>query len=420
MLGALTFVVFFFLPFSEALPGAASTLWTCLVLAVVVATVFVGQGKRPVYTGVWVSAAFLTFIGIVSSAGASDSIRGHMIIGAQVLLFIAFGPFALRRLASAPTLVRNALAAVLIGQSVSALAALAQASGMTVLGWKTVSGRASGLASHPNIVGVLSSVAIVVFLYLIFKTARKRLPLVVGLAVNVGALLVSGSISALIACFIGVLVFMTAARVSLKVPAIMAVVGGLALWFIGQLSSAGMLRGPAQRIAQVTGQTNDISTLDIRQNTYAFAWDSIQKDPFYGRGLDSSSGATFDHITLTHNILLRAWFQGGLGIGLAFALIVAAIACLVIRAVFFGRDAASAGVLAVIIGFSMTSAALQQGYFWLLIFGAVALIEPKLLVTPTGVTGDSLVDVERRPVAAVVGAGASLAQPPRALKADRG
>lgn len=393
--------VFFLLPFSETLSGTPALVLTGAVLAGLVCVAVLGKGSVPVWPGLWIVAAFLALFGVVSSSANADSFRGHVMIGAQVLLFITFGPFALRRLACTPGVLKAAVGAFLVAQSISSATGIAQASGTAVLGYKTANGRSLGLASHPNILGVLASVAIVIFLYLLFKTQVRKPPLLLGLGANIGGLLVSGSISSLSACVIGVLVFMLAARVSFKVIATLIAVGGTGLWGVTQLAASGLLRGPAQRIAQVTGQTSDVSTLDIRQNTYAFAWDYIQQDPFFGRGLDSNSGATFDGITLAHNILLRAWFQGGFGLGLAFALIYAAVAAMIIRSLVRGVHAAPAGVLAVLIGFSMTSAALQQGYFWLLLLGAWALIEPKLLRNPASVPGPGLLDVKSSPRATV-------------------
>ncbi|ELT45957.1 O-antigen ligase family protein [Arthrobacter nitrophenolicus] len=399
LLSAAVASIFFVLPFSEALPAPAFLAWTGFVLAGIVGTVVLGYGKQPKYQGIWIASAFLALVGAVSASGETESLRGHLLYALQIIVFIAFGPFAIKCLAAKPGLAAKAVAAFLLGQSISAGAAVAQASGMTVFGWKSALGRAPGLAGHPNIIGVLSGVAIVLFLFLIFKTKQRKLPLLCGLALNVAGLFISGSISALIACAIGVLIFMIAARVSFKVILTMATVVGAALWGTGQLAAAGLLRGPAQRIAQVTGQTHEKSTLDIRQYTYEFAWQGIQRDPFYGRGLDTGSGATYDNITVTHNILLRAWYQGGLGTGLAIALIVAAIAWLIAGALFHGKDAASAGVLAVIIGFSMTSAALQQGYFWLLILGAWALLASSTADNQRG-QHMSLAPAEKQPLAA--------------------
>lgn len=396
LLHAVVAAVVFTLPFSEALRGTPALAWTVVVLAGLSGIVLTGKGSLPVWAGVWPIASFLALVGVVSSSANADSFSGHVMIGAQVLLFMASGPFAVQRLASIPGVTKAAVGAFVIGQSVSSGAALAQASGTAVLGFGTENGRALGLASHPNILGVLASVAIVIFLYLLFKTSLRKLPLLFGLSVNIGGLFTSGSISSLSACVIGVLVFMVAARVSFKVIATLIVVGSTGLWAVTKLAASGLLRGPAQRIAQVTGQTSDISTLDIRHNTYAFAWESIQRDPFYGRGLDSASGVTFDGVTLAHNVLLRAWFQGGLGFGLAFALIYGAVALLIIRALVRGIDAAPAGVLAVIVGFSMTSAALQQGYFWLLILAAWALLS-----NPARVASAGLLDVRGGPRAAV-------------------
>nr|WP_174180700.1 O-antigen ligase family protein [Pseudarthrobacter oxydans] len=384
-------VIFFLLPFSEAMPAWASAAWTSLVFAMILGCAAAGRGRKPVGYILWILAAYLAVIGVVTSSGAADSMRGHLIIGVQVLIFIAVAPFVARWLAEVDGLSGKAVGAFLIGQSVSATAGLAQAAGVTTLGFKAVNGRASGLASHPNILGLLAGVAVVIFLYLLFKTERRNLPLLTGLVLNIGALFASGSVSALIACGVGVILFMLAARISLRVPLLLAIVATAALWLMDQLDRAGLIRSPARRFAQVTGQTSDKSTLDIRQNTYAYAWEGIRADPIFGRGLDSASGATYDHITLTHNLLLRTWFQGGLGLGLAAMLIVAAIASVIVLAVVRRRDAATVGVLAVLIGFSMTSAALQQGYFWLLLLGAWGLLSQ-----PVGDSRHRLLGGERR------------------------
>ena len=160
-----------------------------------------------------------------------------------------------------------------------------------------------------------------------------------------------------------------------------------------------LFRGPLERIRQVTGQTSQLSTWDLRQNTWDYAWEQIQRDPFYGAGLDNAAGATFDYVTLTHNFLLRGWFQGGLFAGAAFVLITAVCLWAIARALLQGRDAASAGVLAVILGFSMTSAALQQGYFWLLLLGAWAIIDPiprQQLVPTRRIRDSQFLDTNRR------------------------
>lgn len=377
-----TAIIFLLLPFSEALPGLAATAWSVSVFGVIFAVAVLGKLQRPVGQMVWLTAAYLAVIGVVSSSIHADSLAGHMLIGAQVVFFIALGPYALRYLAAVPGLQSAAAGALLAGQTVSALAAIIQASGTSVLGAKVLYGRAPGLAGHPNVVGVLSSVAIVVFLHLIFKSNRRKVLWMLGLIVNIGALLASGSISSLIACSVGVLVFMSAARVSVRVPLLITGGAAAALWGIGQMGQAGIMRGPYERFLQVTGQTSAESTLDIRQNTYAYAWERIQTDPLFGRGLDYSSGATFDNVTLTHNVLLRAWFQGGLALGLAFAIIYCLIIGLAIHAIVRGVDAVIVGVMAVLVGFSLTSAALQQGYFWLLIIGALSLIERSTSAAP--------------------------------------
>lgn len=371
--------VFLVLPVSEGLPATGTAAWTALAFAVLMGHLLFGKGGRPAYPKLWIMAAYLAALGALSSGSVAENLRGHLINAVPIVLFILLGPYVLRYVVKDdPGTAGKLVSAFLIGQAVSAGAAIAQMLGYTTFGHQLLLGRARGLAGHPNTLGVLAGVAIVLVIFLIAKGEGRRLLLVAAFLLNAAALLASGSVSALIACLIGVLVVLAAARVPLRVPILVAGGGALSLWALTQLTAeSGALRGPMERFLQVTGQTSQASSLDIRQNTYAYAWEQIQKNPFYGAGLDDASGATFNNSTLTHNVLLRSWFQGGLGMGLAFALIYGAIVLMIIGAILQGMNAASAGVLAVIIGFSMTSAALQQGYFWLLIFGAWALVEPR-------------------------------------------
>ncbi|WP_309074493.1 O-antigen ligase family protein [Paenarthrobacter sp.] len=366
----------FFLPFSEALPRTAYVLWTLLSLALLVLPLL-GRSRPQTAPLVWIFASLLAIVGILSSSTNAEDVQWHLITGVQLLAFLLLGPFGLRKLvANHPRSITVGVAAFMAGQSVSAMASFAQILGIPVFGYKALLGRAPGLAGHPNLLGIFAAIALVVSVYGLCREGKKAW-LLLSLLVNVGGLLVSGSVSALIATGIGILVVMISARAPLKVPLLIAGGAALSLWALVQLTAeTELFRGPVQRILQVTGQTNQLSTLDIRENTYAFAWDGIQKDPLFGAGLDDGSGATYDYITLTHNVLLRSWFQGGLGLFSAFALIYIAAVCLIVRSLVKGRDASSAGVLAVLVSFSMTSAALQQGYFWILILGAWALIEP--------------------------------------------
>lgn len=395
--------VFLVLPISEGLPTLGTALWTAAAFAVLLGHVALGRAARPSYPVLWSVAAYAAGLGALSSSANAIDIRGHLINAVPILLFLILGPYVLRYVAkSSPETVGKLVAGFLIGQAVSATSAVVQALGLSVLGYHVQLGRAPGLAGHPNTLGVMAGISIVVSIFLLSKGKGRRLPLVLVFLLNVGALLASGSVSALLACAVGVVIVFVAGRVPSRIPMLIAGGVALAFWGLTQLTAeSGLLRGPVDRFKQVTGQTRETSTLDIRQNTYSFAWERIQKDPFFGAGLDNLSGATFNQITVTHNVLLRSWFQGGLGMGLAFALIYVVAAVVIVRAILHGTDAASAGVLAVIIAFSMTSAALQQGYFWLLMLGAWALIEPKLSSNPTGVDGASLLDIGARDRGAV-------------------
>lgn len=400
-------LIFALLPASEFFPGTWSMLWTALTFAVLVGTLFLFKVRAvPLKPFVWLAIAALAGLGILTASDAAESLQGHLMVGAQIFIFMAFGPFALSSILrssrkAAPAITRG----FLLGQSVSAAAAVLQATGMTTFGAALIHGRATGLAGHPNILGVVSGVAFVLVLFLVMRRRRRGL-LILVMMLNLAALLLSGSISALIATVAGTVVLLIASRVKARVPILVGLVGaGIATYASNFAEDSELLRGPVDRIKQVTGQTSDTATWGIRQNTYQYALDRIADDPLLGRGLDDASGLTYDGVTLTHNLLLRSWMQGGLGMGLAFALLYLIAVAVILRAIFKGQNPLSAGLLVTVLGFALTSAAFQQGYFWLLVLAAWALVEhPRrkvLRANPKTATVGRLSPGQRRSAAAI-------------------
>lgn len=371
-------VVFALLPVSEFLPGNIGTLWLAATFALLLGTVFLFKVRTaPRFPSAWLSATCFAALGVVTASEAAIRPENHFSMGVQILFFMAIGPFAMSSLLQSSRPAGGAIAGgFLLGQSVSAGAAVFQAAGGTVFGAALLNGRASGLAGHQNILGVLSGAAFILALHIMMRR-RGKLMLLLVMALNLAGLLLSGSISALIATVAGTVVLLIAARVKARVPVFIGLLGTGAVGLASNLAEdSELVRGPMDRIKQVTGQTSETATWDIRQNTYQFAWERIQRDPLFGRGLDDASGLTFDHVTLTHNLLLRSWMQGGLGMGAAFAIIYVIACIVVVRAVLKSGNALAAGLLVVMLGFALTSAALQQGYFWLAVLAAWALIEP--------------------------------------------
>ncbi|MDE0545395.1 O-antigen ligase [Microbacterium sp. C7(2022)] len=295
-------------------------------------------------------------------------------VGLQLAILLGVAPFTLRGIYTADQrLMRWAAGAFVVGQSVSGLAGIAQVFGASPLGEAAANGRSPGLAGHPNVLGVMAVIAILVCVASIIRGYANRAFCFALLAVNVAGLLATGSLSSMSAGAFGVLVLLYAAgyRV-LRIAFVAAIVVGFAIWFLGIPEVALALRNPLDRFYQVTGQTEAISTLDIRAQTYDAAIAGIARDPLLGKGLSAESAASISSGTVVHNVLLRAWYQGGLVFGLAIGLIIAAALLVTVQAIVRRQNGLAASVMIAMLSFGMTSAFFEQAYYWLPVLAAWA------------------------------------------------
>lgn len=345
------------------------------------AYLFFTRSRMP-FRGTWqialVAAAFGT---LTASFNAIDPYQ-HWLVGAQILFFLAIGPASLHTLVlNYPRMRVVVLGSLLSGQTISALVSAAQSLGLVRVDITAPAGRASGLAGHPNILGLMAGLAICISLYLLMDSKRHKGIFRFVLGINIVALLLSGSVSALIASTLGILVLFYVYRV--KIRKSLAYVVGFTLCILFYLKIAGHkpnVGNPLDRMQQVTGRTDRIGTWDVRLDVYVYALQKIAENPIVGLGLDNSSGLLFHRLdgeVLTHNILLRAWLQGGLFMLVAF--FVMYLSC--IRLIKLSRlnriNGIPCAMLVTVLSFALTSAAFQQTYFWLLIFVAWSLLENK-------------------------------------------
>ncbi|WP_146070851.1 O-antigen ligase [Arthrobacter sp. B1805] len=364
------------LPFSQALPGTVRLVWNVAIFVLFLICLLTWKVRRPIGGGWWAAVSGLVIISVVSSSGSAESLTAHIFIGAQIWFFVTLGPFVIRYLASLDGGARLLGIAFLIGQSISSSAAIAQTSGISTFNQAVLLGRATGLAGHPNVLGLLAGMTVLILTAAVVGRSGRKLVLVILLLVNVTALIACGSVSSMIATLVGILVLLVSRRVPLKGPVLLSAAAAAALWILSTVAPEGLLRGPLERIRQVTGQTSNVSTLDVREQTVQYAWEGIQRDPWFGRGLDHLSGLTGDQRTVTHSVMFRTWFQGGLALGLAYATIAVLILWITLRAIRRGRDALAAALLSMTASFSLTSAALEQAYYWVPILVALSLVDP--------------------------------------------
>lgn len=362
------------MPINGILVGAASLVWTLLVAG----TVFVGAifaARRPIAGDLSLIAGALVLVSTIAIWSTGDAFT-HWRVGLQLSIYMAFMPWTLRGIFErSPAALWATIAGFLLGQSVSASAAVVQVMGVSVAGFGLVNGRAQGLAGNPNVLGLVSGVAAVVCAYLVLRSLGPRKLLVLTGLLNGAALIACGSISALIASVLGVLVLLAALRVPIRTPLLIAALGALVVWLLGRVGSGSEVHTPLDRVRQVTGQTDRVATWLERQDSYQAALERIIVSPFAGQGLDDASGQ-LPGLMLTHNVLLRGWYQGGIGIGVAFLLVYGVLAFIILRAILRATDAIPAAILTVVVAFSLTSAALHQEYFWMLLSAAWALATP--------------------------------------------
>ncbi|CAA0128237.1 Uncharacterised protein [Mycolicibacterium vanbaalenii] len=367
--------VFFLLPINRALPLAPRTLWFAVILLLIAIPIISLRAARPLYPGIWAFAGYASVVAILTSTKTS-TIEQNLFVGMQLFILLGFGVFALTASAvTEPKFVERVSGAFLIGQSLSAIAAVLQVLGQSALGAQAVHGRAPGLAGHPNSLGLLSCIAILLALQILVATRKFRVFVIAALSANMLALFASGSLSSFMAVAIGLLVFILCRREHVGKLTIGGIAFAVTLWLVGRFSGiVDYLPSVVQRYRQVTGQTDAESSWEFRMRTYDFAWSKVVEEPFFGNGLNAESSGTFNGITVTHNLVLRGWYQGGAFLAVAFALIVAAVLIVAARAIVRKEHGAEAAILVAIIAFALTSAFFEQRDYWLPLLFAWASI----------------------------------------------
>lgn len=368
------------LPVYRLVMTNVSALFPYVVLALIVVCVLLGRVAYPVFPRVWLLALLVVpMSGVV--AGTTTSVIASTIVAVKIAILIGLAPFVIRYFVGRdPNFVRRALTGFLAVQTLSAAAGLIQVTGVRILGRAANSGRANGLAVHPNVLGIMCALALLICIAALPTTSgSRRFGLIVVMALNAAALFATGSLSSLLAAGAGIVVLLICMRVTLRAALLMIV--GATTAFVG-LSLFGkdttVLTGSVQeRIDVVTGVSDGVASLSVREQTYDFAWQSITGDPLTGVGMDGVNEATFDGSTVVHNYLLRGWYQGGFLLFAMLAVITIALLVLVVRSLRNGEHGVATATITAIVTFAATSAFYDQQQYWLPILAAVAVIDPR-------------------------------------------
>ena len=203
-----------------------------------------------------------------------------------------------------------ALGAFVLGTTISAFVALLQVefnillpSGASATGDIGGNWRAIGLSTQPNLAGIAFALGIIFSLGLLLELRGNLRRFFIGcLVVQLMALLLSGSISGLLALISGVIVFVIARGVPLKtIVLILLAVAAVYVLVFGAIDPGVAPRPdtPGSSRRRTRTRAPGGGTLSLREDTWKAAWTGIQQKPIFGHGLDQTTLAVYFAPSLT-------------------------------------------------------------------------------------------------------------------------
>ncbi|MBZ4486837.1 O-antigen ligase family protein [Microbacterium sp. cx-55] len=329
--------------------------------------------------GVWMAALLLIPLGGLIS-GITTSVAASLVVAIPLALLVGLAPPVLRYyVETSPAFGWWVGSAFVLSQTASAAVGLLQLSGTSLFGTTAIFGRSTGLADHPNVLGVMSVLAMLAcFAAFVAAPAFVKVVVLFAIVVNFAALIGTGSLSAMlagaVACFIALVV---RRRTILAVILGATSVAILSLFLgVAGLDPAALVEPVNHRFNVVIGAADDggAASVGTRVQTYEWAWRFISENPLVGVGMDATNAATYNGYTPVHNYVLHAWYRGGLFfVAWQIAATIGYI-CLVVRAVRSGQRAIAAATVAAVVTFAATSAFFDQPHYWLPLLFAIVLL----------------------------------------------
>ncbi|HEV3266314.1 MAG TPA: O-antigen ligase family protein [Acidimicrobiales bacterium] len=332
----------------------------------------------------WLVALILVVIGGVAACVVALDITLSVLVLFRLIFVILFWPWLLRSVLFNQHLKQLGMYAFVLGCAASGFAEILQKVHLYPLP-AAAGGRAVGFTSQPDELGAALALGLVFAIGLTMELGlgRRWHRLISVMLISFG-LILSASVSAMLAALAAVFVLLVLRRVNLR-----RVVTGAVVILVVYVAGTVFLgaNNPIGRFQSTVGNSSTANTGTLRVDTYKAAWHGIAEQPLIGHGLDQVSGAVYfdvysGFVYAPHNLILILWYQGGFLVllGVLVAVLSALWRSWKARRRDPTGDIIFAGAIASLV-YAQTAPIIFQTYFWL---PFILAITTPLLRRPAG------------------------------------
>jgi O-antigen ligase len=356
-----------FVPLTAVRSFAGVTIGdAALGLAAALALLSLSRPSGMVHRALIVASALAILALVLIAPSSSSALTELAVAGRMVFVWVVWA-----WVASVSLLTRRhfavACSAFVIGACLSSIVALAQLGGLDLRSLVAepstgTSGRLAGLGEHANGQGGTLAVGLVLCLGAILAGRLRRWATVAAAIVAIG-LLLTASITGLIAACVGLLVLLWRIRSFKTLAAAGALILGAALLFTFLQRAFPGVVTPFSRFESAIG-IGGVSTVDQRRLTIEYAWERIAENPLTGIGF-ADGGGTYNGVTQAHNMEILAWYQGGPILAAAIVIVLGATIAVGLRSKgdYLMATLFAAAVSAIF--FAQTGPSLYDRFLWL-------------------------------------------------------
>jgi O-antigen ligase len=316
----------------------------------------------------WQVALVLVVIGGIGACVVALDLILSVLVLARMIFVLLFWPWLIRHVITTRSLKHWAMYAFVLGCAASGFAEILQKLHIYPLP-AAAGGRAVGFTLQPDELGACLALGLVFAIGLAMELGfGKRLHRLISVMLIIFGLLLSASVSAMLAALGAVFILLVLRRVNLR-----RVITGAVVIVVVYAAAIGVLgaSNPLGRLQSTLGNSSSVNTGTLRIDTYKAAWHGIAEEPLIGHGLDQVSGGVyFDFYSgaayAPHNLILILWYQGGFLFlfGSLMAIFVALWRMFKLRRRDPTTDIIFAGGVASLV-YAQTAPVIFQTYFWL-------------------------------------------------------